>query len=102
LRPRTIGAWNPTGWLFGLHRRKVKSGGRPADVKKRNLPPLANVKDVLALLGIPDAVALKRLCRAGTTAGSPYVEFEIDKEPSAFTITITGIPAVAERVFDWA
>jgi retron-type reverse transcriptase len=79
IRPRTIGAWNPTGWLFGLHRRKVKAGGKPAEVAKKKLPPLANAKDVLALLGIADAKALKRLCRAGTAAGSPYVEFEIDK-----------------------
>jgi RNA-directed DNA polymerase len=79
IRARTIGAWNPTGWLFGLHRRKVKAAGRPKDVAKAGLPALANAKDVLALLGIADDKALKKLCRAGTASGSPYVEFQIDK-----------------------
>src|SRR6185369_17944006 len=45
IRPRTLGAWNPTGWLFGLHRRKVKAAGRPKDVAKAKLPALANPKD---------------------------------------------------------
>jgi retron-type reverse transcriptase len=81
IRPGTSipGAWNATGWLFGLHRRKVKASGRPADLAKNKLPPLANVNDVLALLGVADAKACKRLCRAGTASGSPYVEFEIEK-----------------------
>ncbi len=78
-RARTVGAWNPTGWLFGLHRRKVKANGRPADIAKNKLPPLAKVSDVLTLLGLADTRALAPLCRAGTAAGSPYVEFEIDK-----------------------
>ncbi|MBI4144663.1 hypothetical protein HY493_00460 [Candidatus Woesearchaeota archaeon] len=32
---------------------------------------------------------------------SGTLEFDTGKEPSKFTITITGIPAVSERVFDW-
>lgn len=79
VKPRSIGSWNATGWLFGLHRRKVKAAGKPAEVAKNKLPPLANEKDVLALLEIADAKALRRLCRPGTATGSPYVEFEIDK-----------------------
>ena len=79
VRPRSIGAWNPTGWLFGLHRRKVKAAGRPADVKKLGLPALSSAKDVMELLGIADPKALMKLCRPGTASGSPYVEFEIDK-----------------------
>jgi retron-type reverse transcriptase len=79
IRGGTVGAWNPTGWLFGLHRRKVKAAGRPADITKNKLPPLAKVSDVLTLLGLADTTALARLCRAGTAKGSPYVEFEIDK-----------------------
>jgi RNA-directed DNA polymerase len=75
----TPGAWNPSGWLFGLYRRKVKKNGRPADVTKNKLPPLAKTKDVLKLLDIADDAALTRLRRAGTGKGSPYVEFEIDK-----------------------
>jgi len=75
----TPGAWNPSGWLFGLYRRKVKKAGRPADLTKNGLPALAKTKDVLALLGIADETALTRLRRAGTGKGSPYVEFEIDK-----------------------
>ncbi len=79
IRARTIGAWNTTGWLFGLHRRKVKSSGRAADITKNKLPPLTKVTDILKLLAIDDTKSLARLCRAGTAAGSPYVEFEIDK-----------------------
>jgi RNA-directed DNA polymerase len=79
IKEKTIGAWNPTGWLFGLYRRKVKPGARPKDVAKAGLPALSNVKDVLKLLDIADEKALKRLFRAGTSSGSPYVEFEIEK-----------------------
>jgi retron-type reverse transcriptase len=78
-RATSVGMWNPTGWLFGLHRRKVKAAGRPADIAKNKLPPLAKVSDLLTLLGIADTIALARLCRAGTASGSPYVEFEIEK-----------------------
>jgi retron-type reverse transcriptase len=79
IRPMSVGGWNPTGWLFGLHRRKVKSAGKPAEITKKKLPALANDKDVMKLLDIADATALKKLCRAGVAAGSPYVEFEIEK-----------------------
>jgi retron-type reverse transcriptase len=79
IRPLTVGAWNATGWHFGLHRRKVKAAGKPADVAKKKLPALASAKEVFALLGIADDAAFKKLCRAGTAAGAPYVEFEIDK-----------------------
>ncbi len=78
-RGRAVGAWNPTGWLFGLHRRTVKAGGRPSEIAKNKLPPLTKVTDVLKLLGLADTTALTRLCRPGTAAGSPYVEFEIEK-----------------------
>ena len=76
---RSPGAWNPSGWLFGLYRRKVKKSGRPADLTKQKLPLLPKTKDVLALLGIPDEAAPHALRRAGTGSGSPYVEFEIEK-----------------------
>ena len=78
-RTTTPGAWNPSGWLFGLHRRKVKKSGKPADLAKLKLPALGKTKDVLSLLGIADDAALTKLRRAGTGKGSPYVEFEIDK-----------------------
>ncbi|MFO0614825.1 MAG: reverse transcriptase family protein [Polyangiaceae bacterium] len=84
-RPRlqNPGAWNPSGWLFGLHRRSVKAAGAPDRIAKRALPALANVGDLVSLLGLEGVKAIPRLTRAGVGPGSPYVEFEIDKASGA-------------------
>ncbi len=79
IKSTTPGAWNPTGWSFGIYHRKYKHKGKPDVVAQRNLPSLVKVADVLALLGIVDAAACVKLQRAGTGKGAPYVEFEIDK-----------------------
>lgn len=71
-----IGGWNPTGWLFGLHRRKVVAAGRPEQIARHGLPELASPEDLQKLLGTTE---IARLCRAGTGPGSPYVEFHIEK-----------------------
>jgi RNA-directed DNA polymerase len=94
--PRTIGAWNPTGWAFGLYRRKFRRT-QPELLKKHDLPALRSVEDVLALLGIPGAKELRALQRPGAGTGAPYVEFEIAKA-SGGKRTITAPRAALRRV----
>lgn len=79
IKATTAGAWNPTGWAFGVYARKVKNNGKPDQLSKRGLPSLVKTADVLSLLGIADEAALTKLQRAGTGKGSPYVQFEIEK-----------------------
>ena len=71
IKATTPGAWNPTGWAFGVYRRKVKANGRPDAIKKNNLPPLTKIADVMTLVGVADAASLLKLQRAGTGSGSP-------------------------------
>ncbi len=79
IKSTTPGAWNPTGWAFGVYQRKVRRNGQPAEVTKHGLPQLVTAADVVKLLGLADVTALTPLQRAGTGTGAPYVEFEIDK-----------------------
>lgn len=81
-RPKVLaaGGWNPSGWLFGLHRRKLTGAGQPDRVAKTGLPRLDGIDDLIALLALPGGTKdIPRLTRAGTGSGSPYVEFHIDK-----------------------
>jgi RNA-directed DNA polymerase len=75
-RPSSPGAWNPTGWSFGLF-PQVGRAKKPPSVAKK-LPPLQGAKDVAALVGLKPS-QLEALMRPGTGAGSGYVEFEVPK-----------------------
>lgn len=75
--PFAPGAYNPSGWSFGIYGRKpVGVPGRPAAL---GLPALASADDVAQLLGLPDAAALRRFMRPGSASGSGYVEFDVPK-----------------------
>ncbi|MDB4992858.1 MAG: RNA-directed polymerase protein [Myxococcaceae bacterium] len=77
-RSTTPGAWNPSGWAYGVYRRPKRMPARAQAAAAYGLPPLPTVESVAALVGVP-AADLVRLQRPGVGSGSPYVEFEIDK-----------------------
>lgn len=76
-RPMALGAWNPTGWSFGLRTSRWSSSKKQPPIKGK-LPKLATRKDVAELVGLK-VKELDALMRPGTEAGSGYVEFEIAK-----------------------
>jgi len=75
-RPSSPGAWNPTGWNFGLFPMGSRPKRPPPTTSK--LPPLKLRRDVAELVGLEPA-QLAALMRPGTGAGSGYVEFEVPK-----------------------
>jgi retron-type reverse transcriptase len=75
LGPLSPGAWNPSGWAFGLRRPRAPKKP-PTPVPAR---PIANAKALCTLLGVESEEALVRFSRPGTGSGSPYVAFEIPK-----------------------
>lgn len=85
LRPRmrvvstTIGAWNPTGWSYGIYKPRRYQPTRPARLAKNQLPKISDVDALASMLGEKDEAALRRYMRPGTRTGSAYVEFEIEK-----------------------
>jgi hypothetical protein len=78
ITPRTVGAWNPTGWAFGTMGR-VRQPTRDDVFRRFGLPLLRNQNDVAALCGLSSGDDLQRLMRPGTGPGAPYIEFEIAK-----------------------
>jgi hypothetical protein len=74
--PRTVGAWNPTGWGYGMYARRPQ---RRDAIRRLDLPVLLERGDVLRWLGIDGEEGLRRLLRPGAGPGAPYVEFEIPK-----------------------
>ena len=75
-RPASPGAWNPTGWNFGLFPMGSRPKRPPPTTSK--LPPLKLRRDVAELVGLKPS-QLAALMRPGTGAGSGYVEFEVPK-----------------------
>jgi retron-type reverse transcriptase len=75
-RSTSPGAWNPTGWSFGLFPGMGRSKRPPPTTAK--LPPLRLRRDIAELVGVNPS-QLKALMRPGVEAGSGYVEFEVPK-----------------------
>jgi retron-type reverse transcriptase len=76
--PYTPGAYNPSGWAFGIYRRRLPKAQSPA-ATGLGLPSLSTREDVIKHLGIAGDEALSALLRPGTNPGSAYVEFEVQK-----------------------
>lgn len=76
--PFTPGAFNPTGWSFGIYGRRPSGALDRAALGRSGLPVLETRADVAAFLGCADA-AFAALLRPGTLPGSAYVEFEVPK-----------------------
>jgi RNA-directed DNA polymerase len=78
--PYTPGAYNPSGWAFGVYHRKQQGSLRKDWLARHGLPPLSARADVGAFLGLAGGdAALSALLRPGTDPGSAYVEFEVPK-----------------------
>lgn len=93
IKRTTPGAFNPTGWAFGVYGRQRRRAKPREDMESAGLPYLDSVDGVLALLGVPSEDALRPLMRAGAGPGSPYVEFEIPKATGGVrTITAPRAP----------
>ncbi len=74
----TPGAWNPSGWAFGVYRRNTARSLRRDLLEAHGLPALASRLDVARFIGVPDD-RMPALLRPGTESGSAYVEFEVTK-----------------------
>jgi hypothetical protein len=78
--PRTPGAYNPSGWAFGLYgRRPAVLGKLRAHTRCGDLPPLESRDDVAELLGCASDEDFAKLLRPGADPGSAYVEFVVPK-----------------------
>jgi retron-type reverse transcriptase len=78
--PNSLGAFNPSGWAFGVYQRQQNGSHRVTRLRAHRLPPLANRADVAAFVGTgTDDAAWSRLLRPGAQPGSAYIEFEVPK-----------------------
>lgn len=78
--PKTLGAFNPCGWAFGVYDRQQTGAQRAGRLEANGLPLLASRADVVAFAGTgSDDAAWSRLLRPGAQPGSAYVEFEVPK-----------------------
>lgn len=90
-RPLMPGAWNPSGWAFGLYRSngrewvtarsrlQEKKPAVSAKVTKLGLPSIETPQALAKFLGLRSAGAITRWLRPGEGSGSGYVAFEIPK-----------------------
>ena len=89
-RPLSPGAWNPSGWSFGLYRgdgglatRRKQGKAAPSaaqrKIEKLALPEIATPAALAKLLGLPSPRAIARFLRPGEGAGSGYVAFVVPK-----------------------
>ncbi|MFO0734854.1 MAG: reverse transcriptase family protein [Labilithrix sp.] len=69
--PYTPGAFNPSGWAFGIYRRNTSDAARPDVLRARGIPALASRDELASLLGVTEWSAL--------APGSAYIEFEVPK-----------------------
>jgi RNA-directed DNA polymerase len=97
IKRTTPGAFNPTGWAFGVYGRKRRRPKPREEMAASGLPCLDGFDGVLALLGVPSEAALRPLMRPGAGPGSPYVEFEIPKATGGVR-TITAPRAALREV----
>jgi retron-type reverse transcriptase len=77
--PLAPGAYNPSGWAFGLYARKRRGKLDTSALGQHGLPSLADREDVAEFLGCANDEAFAALLRPGTSRGSAYVEFEVPK-----------------------
>ncbi len=105
-----LGGWNPSGWSYGLfgnmytirqHRKQTRKA-KPS-VTDLGVPKLETRKDVLSWLKIGTLRDLRKLLRAGSGAGSPYVSFAIPKssgEPRTITAPRLTLRRVQRQILD--
>jgi RNA-directed DNA polymerase len=77
--PLAPGAYNPSGWAFGLYARRTPGTLRQDALGRHGLPVLSDRAAVAKYLGLASVDALARFLRPGTAPGSAYVEFEVKK-----------------------
>jgi hypothetical protein len=77
--PLSPGAYNPSGWAFGLYSRRVRGGLDAPALARHRLPVLDDREAVATFLGCANDASLSALLRPGTDPGSAYVEFEVPK-----------------------
>jgi retron-type reverse transcriptase len=87
---QALGGWNPTGWSSGLfgnmyfvRQQKGKQRKPKPTLSDLGVIKLETRKDVLQWLQIPSLRDLRKLLRAGSGPGSPYVSFTIPKSSGA-------------------
>jgi RNA-directed DNA polymerase len=77
------GGWNETGWAFGLSAPRARKPTRrvPEEIAATRgvFKELQTTDDVAKKLGFKKGKELKALMRAGSQAGSGYVEFTVPK-----------------------
>ncbi len=77
------GGWNETGWIFGIRNPFIRRPARPVPAEVASVravfAKLKTPDDVAKLLGLKKAKELDPFMRAGSEAGSGYVEFTIPK-----------------------
>jgi RNA-directed DNA polymerase len=78
VRAYTPGAFNPSGWAFGIYGRRTNGAYRHDVVAARGIPALSSRTELAAFLGIPGD-DWSALLRPGTESGSAYVEFVVPK-----------------------
>lgn len=80
IRAFTPGAYNPSGWAFGIYGRRTSEATQKDVLDARGLPVLGSRADLAALLGVPsDDAAWSALLRPGVAPGAAYIEFEVPK-----------------------
>jgi hypothetical protein len=109
-RYQVLGGWNPSGWSYGLFgnmyaiRQYRKQSRKPkTTLAELGLPKLETRKDVLGWLKLGGLRELRKLMRAGTGAGSPYVSFTIPKangEPRTITAPRLALRRVQRQILD--
>ncbi|MBL8608357.1 MAG: hypothetical protein JNL38_13620 [Myxococcales bacterium] len=77
--PFAPGAYNPSGWSFGVYGRKQTGSADRGALGAKGLPLLEGADDVARLVGLADGKALRRFMRPGSASGSGYVEFDVPK-----------------------
>lgn len=109
-RGQLLGGWNPSGWSYGLFgnmwsiRQYRKQSRRPkTTLAELGIPKLETRKDVLSWLKLGSIRDLRKLLRAGSGPGSPYVSFTIPKasgEPRTITAPRLTLRRVQRQILD--
>lgn len=107
---QALGGWNPTGWSYGLfgnmyaiRQQKGKQRKPKPTLSDLGIIKLETRKDVLQWLQIPSLRDLRKLLRAGSGPGSPYVSFAIPKssgEPRTITAPRMTLRKVQRKILD--
>lgn len=107
---QALGGWNPTGWSYGLfgnmyfvRQQKGKQRKPKPTLSDLGVLKLQTRKDVLQWLQIPSLTDLRKLLRAGSGPGSPYVSFTIPKssgEPRTITAPRMTLRKLQRKILD--